>query len=49
MMYATEMDSCGMMYIPRFMKIGTGSQAIIRFCFSNMRGCNVGITDGRDL
>jgi hypothetical protein len=36
-------------YIPSFMKIGTGIQAILRFCLRNMRGYNVGITDGRDL
>jgi hypothetical protein len=39
MKYAVEMVSCGMTYIPSFVKIGTGVQAIIR-------GCNVGITDG---
>jgi hypothetical protein len=36
------------MYIKSFMKIGTGVQATFRFCLS-MRGCNVGITDGKDL
>jgi hypothetical protein len=35
-------------YMP-FMKIGTGVQAILRFCFRNLRDCNVGVTDGRDL
>jgi hypothetical protein len=39
------MASDGMIY----MKIGTGIQAIIRFCLSSMRSCNVGITDGMDL
>jgi hypothetical protein len=29
------------------MKIGTGVQAILRFCLRNLRGFNVGITDGR--
>jgi hypothetical protein len=29
--------------------IGTGVQAILRLCLSNLRGCNVGIADGRDL
>jgi hypothetical protein len=38
-----------MIYIPSFMKIGTGVQAILRFPLSNLRGCNVGITDGRDF
>jgi hypothetical protein len=31
------------------MKIGTGFQAILRFCLSNMNVCNVGITDGKEL
>jgi hypothetical protein len=30
-MYAVEMASCGMIYVPSFMKIGTGVQAILRF------------------
>jgi hypothetical protein len=38
-----------MIYIPSFMKLGKGFQGIIRVCLSNMRGCNVGITDGKDL
>jgi hypothetical protein len=29
----------------KFMKIGTGVPAILTFCFSNLKGCNVGITD----
>jgi hypothetical protein len=49
MMYAAEMTSCGMMYLPSFMKIGTGGQAILRFCLSNLNGCNVSITEERDL
>jgi hypothetical protein len=28
------------------MKIDIGIQAILMFCFRNMRGCNVDITDG---
>jgi hypothetical protein len=33
MIYAVEMASCGMhVYIPSFMKIGTGVDAILRFC-----------------
>jgi hypothetical protein len=31
------------------MKTGTGVQAILRFSLSNLKGCSVGITDGRDL
>jgi hypothetical protein len=45
MTYAIEMASCGMIYTPSFMKIGTGVQAILRFCLSNLRGCEVGITE----
>jgi hypothetical protein len=41
--------SFGMIYISSFMKIGTGIQAILMFCFRNLRGCDVGITDGEDL
>jgi hypothetical protein len=40
------MASCDMMYIPSFMKTGTGIEAILRFCFRDLRGCNVGTTDG---
>jgi hypothetical protein len=39
MKYAIEIASCGMIYVPSFMKIGTG--------LKNLRGCNVGITDWR--
>jgi hypothetical protein len=35
-------------YIPSFMNIGTGVQAILRFFPRNFRGCNVGINDGRN-
>jgi hypothetical protein len=31
------------------MKIGKGVQAIFRFYFRNLRGCNIGITDGSDF
>jgi uncharacterized protein YraI len=48
-MYAVEMASCDMIYLPSFIEIGTGVQAILRFCLSNFDGCNVGITDRRDL
>jgi hypothetical protein len=49
MMYAVEMASSGMIYLPSFMKIATGDQAILRFGLRNLKACNVGITDGRDL
>jgi hypothetical protein len=48
MNYAINMHSCSMIYVPVFMKIGTGVQAILRFCFVNLRGRIVGITDERD-
>jgi hypothetical protein len=48
-MYAIEMAACGVIYVPSFKKIGPGAQAILRFCLKNIRGCNVGIPDGRDL
>jgi hypothetical protein len=43
------MGSCVRIYVPSLMTIDTGVQAIFRFCLKNLRGCNVGITDGRDL
>jgi hypothetical protein len=30
-------------------KICIETQAILRFCLTNLRGCKVGITYGRDL
>jgi hypothetical protein len=51
MMYAVEMTSDGMIfsYISSFMKISRYLQEILTFCLSNLNGCNVGITDGRDV
>jgi hypothetical protein len=49
MKYAVEMAPCGKAYISSFTKIGTGVQAILRFCPRNLRGCTVGIPDWRDL
>jgi hypothetical protein len=46
---AIEIATYGMTYTPRFMKIDTGVQAILRFCLRNLKGCNAGITDGRDV
>jgi hypothetical protein len=48
-MYAVEMASCGMIYLPNFMKFGTGVQAVLRFCPSSLNSCNVDITNGRDI
>jgi hypothetical protein len=49
MIYALEMASCGIIYLTSFMKTTTGVQAILRFCVRNCKGCNFGITDGRNL
>jgi hypothetical protein len=43
------MDTCGMIYIPSFVKIGEDVQAILKFSLRNLRGCNVGISDVRYL
>jgi hypothetical protein len=43
------MDSCDTIYLPSFIKIGSGIQAILRVILSSLNGCNVGITNGRDL
>jgi hypothetical protein len=37
------------MYLLSFVKIGAGIKAILRFCLRSLRGCDVGITDGKDL
>jgi hypothetical protein len=44
-----EMASFGIIYIPSFMTIGRGVQAILRFYLKNMRHRSVGIIDGRYL
>jgi hypothetical protein len=49
MIYTVEMPSCGMAFLPTFMKTGTGVHAILRFCLRNLNGCNVGITEGEEL
>jgi hypothetical protein len=49
MKHGAEMASCVMLYIPSFMKTGIDVQAILKFCLSNLRGCNDGITDERYL
>jgi hypothetical protein len=43
------MASYGTIYIPSFMRISTGVQAILRFCLRKMNGFNIGVTDERDL
>jgi hypothetical protein len=49
MKYAVEMASCDVINLPSLMKIGTGVQALLRFCLSSLNVCGAGITDGRDL
>jgi hypothetical protein len=49
MIYVVDMASCGMIYIPSFIKISTVFRAILRLYLRNMRRCNVGITEGRYL
>jgi hypothetical protein len=44
-----EMGSGSMTYIPSFMKTGIGAERTLRFRLSNLKGCNVGITNGRNL
>jgi hypothetical protein len=44
-----ELGSSGTMYKKGFMKIVVCVQAILKFRLRNMRGCNVGIIDGRGL
>jgi hypothetical protein len=39
------MPLCGMIFVPSFMKIGAGVQAVLKFCFRKLSGCNVGIAD----
>jgi hypothetical protein len=43
------MTSCSMIHTSRIMNIVTDVQVILRFCPRNLKGCNVGVTGGRDL
>jgi hypothetical protein len=43
----SEMHSSGMIYTEHFMKIGIDVEAVSRFCLSNLKDCNVGVTDKR--
>jgi hypothetical protein len=49
MEYAVKMASYDMIYMSRFMGVGTCFEGILRFCLRNLKCCNVGITDDRDL
>jgi hypothetical protein len=44
-----EMGSGGMIYTTSIRQTGTGVEGILRFCLSNMKGCSVASTDGKDL
>jgi hypothetical protein len=48
MKHAVEKASSGAIYVPSFMKIDTGVQAILRSDLRNLRGSNAGITNERD-
>lgn len=48
-MYGIEVVSCGIICNQSYMKISIGIQAILRFCLSNLTGCNVSIIDGKEL
>jgi hypothetical protein len=47
--YVVELATYGKIYLPSFMKVSRGVQAILRFRFSNFKDFNIGITDERDL
>jgi hypothetical protein len=49
MKYAVEITSCSFIYLPSFMKIGTGVQAILRFASEILEAVMLVITDGRDF
>jgi hypothetical protein len=43
-----QIGSAGMIYVSSFKNTGEVFEVILRFWFSNLKDCNVGITDGRD-
>jgi hypothetical protein len=43
------MASCNMIYTQSFMELGVGVQEKWSSSSRNSKGCNVGITDGKDL
>jgi hypothetical protein len=49
MSHAVEMNSGGMIYIPSFMTVSLGMLVTLRFFLDSLRGCSVGITNGRNL
>jgi hypothetical protein len=42
------MPLCGMIVLQSFMKIIKGVQAILKFCLSDLKGCNVVIIEGKE-
>jgi hypothetical protein len=46
---AIEVASCGMIYIPSFMTIGSGIQVVLRLLPQQFRGYGTSISDRRDL
>jgi hypothetical protein len=49
MKYNFEIGSDYTIHISSLMKIGSGIQVILRFCLRNLKGCNGGITNGKDF
>jgi hypothetical protein len=49
MVYAVEMASFGMIYIPSSMKVGAGIQIILRLRLSYSNLCNMGASDRKEL
>jgi hypothetical protein len=43
MEYGVQMASCDMIYVPSFIEIGRGVQAILTFCLGNFRGFNCAV------
>jgi hypothetical protein len=38
-----------MIYVPSFIQIATGVEGILRFCLNDLKGSDVGITDGKEF
>jgi hypothetical protein len=43
------MVSRDIIYALSFIEIGTGIQAVLRFCLKNVTSCKIGTTDRRNL
>jgi hypothetical protein len=48
-MYGVEMVTRGKIFFPNFMIIGKDVQAILKIFLSNLDGCNIGITEEKEL